>query len=133
MAYLPATRIRIPPLPQFVVFVDRDDGTEWVLQHAEFAGLPHISINTAGLERGALAPWPSKDVYPADSGLGLGGGVQLFVRGGRLGYEMIEADKQSPPPNTRIGVRRTSYRIVVPESWGEFPDMLAWIEENSFD
>lgn len=124
--------IRIPPLPQFTVFVDREDGTEWVLSHSneDVEGVfPHVSINDAGLERGSLRPRVDAIVYPADTGANMGKGIQLFVRGGRLGYEIVEYVANDFPPQTRVGVVRECYEIVIPADWA-FPEALAWNDES---
>lgn len=125
-------RLRIPPLPQFTVFVDRDDGTEWVLSHSDepVEGItPHVSINDAALERGSLPPRVDAIVYPADNGANMGKGIQLFVRGGRLGYEVVDYVAYNSPPQTRIGVVRECYEIVIPADW-TYPAALAFNDES---
>lgn len=120
---------RIPHFPPFTVLIDRDDGTEWVLSHSG----THISINDAGLQRGSLPPYTDKVVYAPQLGVGLGNGVTLFVRGGRIGYEINDANVNSGPLFTRRGVQKETHQIVVPTTWEHFPDELGWIEENAFD
>ena len=125
--------IRIPGLPHFAVFEDRDDGTEWVLsfstEEADGNTL-HISINDEGLLRGNLPPRVDYDFYPADEGCNIGKGVRLFVRGGRLGYEIVDGEYQDRPPTARKGVVKRAYHIVIPTDWVKFPDELAWILES---
>lgn len=125
--------IRIPPLPQFSVFEDRDDGTEWVLsfslEEADGNTL-HISINDEGLLRGTLPPRVDYHFYPAEEGCNLGNGVRLFVRGGRIGYEMIDYEAQDHDPTARVGVRKETHQVVIPTTWTRFPDVLGWIEES---
>lgn len=120
--------IRVPPLPQFVVFLDRDDGTEWALSHADDdEDQTRVTTNTdltaVKINRGSLPP--RKDVLRIDN-LGLGEGIRLFVRGGRLGYELTPFETSGVPAQTRIGVVRESYALYRPSSWYEDGDNLAW-------
>lgn len=109
-------RHRIPPLPQFTVFVDRDDGTEWVLSHAidPDVGYVRVTLNDEGLQRGTLRPRVDAIFYPADEGANMGQGIRVFVRGGRLGYEVVGYEAKDKPINTRTGVVRESYRFKFP-------------------
>lgn len=76
-------RIRIPPLPPYVMFTDRDDGTLWALTHDS-------DYTTVALDDTISSP-EHQFVYPANQGPllddGYGGYVEVFVRGGTLGFE----------------------------------------------
>lgn len=104
---------RVPPLPYFIVLIDRDDGTEWVLSHTDDEGTTRVTLNDEGLERG---PLPPRTDYVKADWYGLGNGIRLFVRGGRLGYEVVDGDVKTPVW-TRKGVVRETYKIIVPSEW----------------
>jgi hypothetical protein len=122
---------RIPPLPQFIILLDRDDGSEWVLRYNldEHQGQSlHITLCQ-----------PVADCLPAGKartefhrfgreGAGIGQGVQLIVRGGRLGYELVQY-VVTGRTHARKGVQRRAHAIVVPSGW-EPGDALAFEEES---
>lgn len=123
----------INPRPHFTVLEDRADGTHWVLSWSdeEVDGNDrHISINDEGLLRGTLPPRVDFHFYPANTGCHIGRGVRLFVRGGRLGYEMIDPIVTDRPAYARVGVNKEVHEIVIPDTWVKFDDMLAWDEES---
>lgn len=131
-------RLRVAPLPQFIVMVDRGDGTEWVLSHAMHEGLIHVSIDSEGLER----PAPLEDrrdfhYYGPYDGPYIGSNprVRLLIRDGYLGYDYPElpsgvSDRDQQLVTTRKGVQKRSHEIVVPTTWRRFDDMLAFEEDN---
>lgn len=125
-------RIRIPPLPQYMVLIDRDDDTRWMLTHtltpATSDGFGYFSITT---------PVP-RNVYDYMT-FGKYDGpilstqptVKLLVRGGYLGYEQETlpisiTDRDNPRILSRRGVARESREIYIPNSWVHTPDRLAW-------
>lgn len=125
-------RHRIPPIPQFTVFEDRDDGTLWVLSFTvDDDDTLRITLDDEGLERTAPLP-PRRDyvLYPAEQGLDMGNGVRWFVRGGRIGYEMIDYRRTDKPPVARSGVEKETHLLIVPTTWQRFPDRLGWVEES---
>lgn len=132
MARLPGS-VRKPPLPQFTVLRDRGDDHLWVLSFAIANSLLHISINDEGLDRGILPDRQDLYSYEGDGyGVGMGKGIRLFVRNGRLGYEVAGFDTNSSPPWARKGVQREAHQVIVPSTYKHFGDMLGWIEENVF-
>lgn len=128
MPNFPPVGPRIPPLPQFVVFTDRDDGTEWVLSFAAVDGVTYISINDQALERNNL-PDRVDAHYVGKEGVPIGEGLRLFVRGGRLGYEMVQYVARRPVW-ARKGVKREAYPIIIPSSYRTFGDVLGWDDNN---
>lgn len=117
---------RVPPLPNFTVFVDRADGTEWVLSHAVQDNITYVSLNTAGLDRGSLPP---RTDYVRGDNFGLGRGVRLFVRDGYLGFE-VDDDNVTTPVHTRRGVERETHELIIPSTWDHDSAELGWIEES---
>ena len=115
---MPRPRHRIPPLPQFTVLVDRDDGTEWAVSHTmdEDDGYVRVTLNDEALLRGTLPQRVDAIYYPASEGANMGQGIRVFARGGRIGYEVVQYEAWDTPIQTREGVVRESYRFKFPVS-----------------
>lgn len=76
--------IDLPVLPQFCILTDRADGTLWFISHAS-NGL-HLSINDATVFNKPSRTFAAFDepYVPQDPRM------RIFVRGGRIGYEIRE-------------------------------------------
>lgn len=114
-------RVRIPPLPLFIVMEDRGDPSiEWVLSHSLDG--EYITINDQALDRGILPPYTQIKYYAAFEGPLLPGfpALRLLIRDGRLGYEVVSvvpvADQQSPIMSRR-GVQKKIREVFVPDFW----------------
>lgn len=129
--YTDMGRIRIPPLPRGIVFTDRDDGTLWLLGHttdpAGPDGYGYVTLNDTFSAR------ENARVYDAYDGplLGKNPLIRLLVRGGQLGYEMVDMgvgthDIDQARVLSRNGNRGDFSDIIVPTSWQRFDDTLAW-------
>jgi len=98
---------RIPPIPQHIILTDRDDGTEWVLMHD--ATGQYVGISDAGVGRRkdfiVFHPWdgPTLDGFP---------NVRMLIRGGRLGYELIDASRHKTAQQLVLTRRRVERRIL---------------------
>lgn len=118
-------RIRIPPLPKYIGFTDRDNGTIWYLQHTLTSpgvdGNGYISISD-------VQPGPDKDwvIYgpydgPVIAGLrGQFPNIRLFVRGGYLGMEFFSdgvGEDNSGQILTRRGLAPETREINRPANW----------------
>lgn len=123
-------RIRIPPHPPFTLMVDREDGTEWILSwDEEYDGTLRFAIDTDNLDRpDPLPDWQHVVRYAAYEGPVIGGNKRLLIRGGRLGYEMLDTVHSQAMPAGRIGVIRRIMELIVASTWTQFPDTLAWEE-----
>lgn len=100
--------IRIPPLPQYLVLTDRDDGTEWLVTYNTTEpsddDLGYISITDE------IPTTPDKTIYAAyeepffrydDGRL-----TRLIIRGGYLGAETLTEEDVSDHENARLMVRK---------------------------
>ena len=79
--------IPLPVLPQYCIFTDRADGTLWYLSHSS-DGL-NIALNDATI---GVVP---KRVFAANDEPYIGNNprMRIFVRDGRIGYEIRELDQ----------------------------------------
>lgn len=149
MAFLfKSVTARIPSTPQFIVITDRDDGTLWTLSH-DVTG-DYIAINDQGLNIGGSLPseeWTDVRFYGPYEGpyLAIPTRLQaanprlklrLLIRGGYLGYELIEDPTNTGHANhrvlTRRGLSRVYREIIVPQEWVNFYgelDVAGW-EDN---
>lgn len=126
--------IRIAPLPQGIVLTDRDDGTLWLLSHTQDPvgpdGEGYITINDY------IHPAIIHTVYDAYEGpivdtIPIRRTLRLLVRGGYLGYEVIDfgratTDIDHAPIQTRRIVNRRTANIYVPTSFNTNGNVLAW-------
>lgn len=128
-------RVRVPPLPEFMVLTDRDDGTLWVLSH-DITG-EYIAINDEGLlknpavsstirrtEFHVYGPFdgpivPDRPTNPYGQAEAQ---KRLLVRGGYLGYEATEPECEQGRVMTRRLVSRILREIIVPTTWRTFAD-----------
>lgn len=115
-------------LRQGIILTDRDDGTEWLLSFNDALyetddGLGYFSIDTAiphGLD---------VYTYEAYGEPTFTGGFRLLVRGGYLGYEIVDWDTGTTKRVLGIdGFRAVFREIIVPSTWQREGDMLAWQE-----
>lgn len=124
MAYLPG-RPRKPPLPNFIVLTDRDDGTEWVL--CRISG--RITLDTGGLIKSPITNYTDFTKYgafegPAIQTVNFPYTINLLARGGRLGYEilpLVHEETSSPKVMARRKLDRTLAEIRVPAADYQFP------------
>lgn len=120
---------RLPLLPSFCRIVDRQDGTVWHLTHDQSEG--RVGIDDTPLTGRDLQDshlyGPLDGPYTIARGYD---GLRWFIRGGRLGYEVVPgiADAQSAPPLSREGLSGYFTQLVVPTSWGKEGDELGYIE-----
>jgi hypothetical protein len=154
--YLDMGRIRIPPLPASIVLTDRAEPCapgceeEQCLDGCEFAGkLWLLSYSTSlptftadGLGRISITDvLPTQDyvVYPAygEPYLTEEPRLRLIVRGGRIGYELVELGQgEIDRDQARLRVRKAGTlssvfrEIIVPDSWERVPDRIGFTDET---
>ncbi len=121
--------IQLPVLPQFVIFTDREDGTLWYLSHSS-DGL-NIALNDGTINV------PFKRVFAANDEPFIRNNprMRIFVRGGRIGYEIIEleqgvTDKDTMRIISRRGNENVQREMIAPASFSEAnvgsTGVLAW-------
>jgi hypothetical protein len=133
---------RIPPLPPRVLMTDRDDGTLWLLS---FTITPPAADGFGYVTIRSDADLPSTKevsgkVYAAYEGPYLPGTplTRLLIRGGYLGYELVERppwlrDQDNPPIYARDArsIGRSSRLIVQPTGFPDNDDaVLGWSPET---
>lgn len=79
--------IRVPPLPMYMILVDRDDGTEWYLSHD--ASHTHFAINDGPLPVTNKYFYVKYDAFEGPL-VGVNPTVRLYIRDGHLGYDTEE-------------------------------------------
>ncbi len=110
---------------------DRDDGTIWKLIHDSVETL--VGIDDSGVGNDTFftvygpfeGPWLPREPT-----------IRIFIRGGRLGYEIQDlpvwlADRDQHRVMTRDGAEQFIYELIVPvgsEPWQQFPDELGYEE-----
>lgn len=121
--------IALPVLPQHTVFTDRDDGTLWYLGHSS-DGL-RISLNDATVSGEYKRVFAAYDEPFAENNPR----IRIFVRGGRIGYEIIEleqgvTDKDTMRLVSRRGNENVTRALQVASSFSEANigalGVLAW-------
>jgi len=121
--------IALPVLPQYCIFTDRDDGTLWYISHSS-DGLT-IALNDATI---GVVP---KRIFAANDEAYLASDprMRIFVRGGRIGYE-LRAMPQGEQDNDQMRIisRRANENVqremVKPSNFSEANvssnGVLAW-------
>lgn len=131
--YTDIGRIRIPPLPQYIVMTDRADGTRWLLTYNLSEGPDgdgRISITDM------LPSTPDVLLFGPYDGPYLDGTdqqgrpiIRLLIRSGRLGYEQVMIQGITSIANvrilTRLGLSHIFREIIIPSSWNVTHD-IAW-------
>jgi len=114
---------QVPPLPNFVLIQDREDGKWWQLTHALMGELDYFAITDDINLRKQAAVW-----YKSYDEPHLPGHPELrfFVRGGRVGYETVDVLTQNSPITTRKLQQRYTLEVIVPQTWKNWPDELGW-------
>lgn len=121
--------IALPVLPQYCIFTDRADGTLWYLSHSSDG--TRIALNDATI---GLVP---KRVFAANDEPYIGNNprMRIFVRGGRIGYEINELDQGEQDKDVmRLISRRANEDVqremISPTVFSEanvgFNGVLAW-------
>ena len=121
--------IALPVLPQHCIFTDRDDGTLWLLGHSS-DGL-RITLNDATISVPLNRTFAAFDepYVPTDPKM------RIFVRGGRLGYEMRdlpqgEQDNDQMRLVSRRANENTQREMIKPLTFDinnvDFNGVLAW-------
>lgn len=129
----PANSTPIVRFPMSYIFTDREDGKLWLLsfetQEESADGTGHIILTDAIPRRIRL----HSRTYPAGEEPTLGGNpsIRLFVRDGRLGYEVVplprpEQDKDQGRVLARQGLSSEFREIIIPSSWEKPSDRLGW-------
>ena len=98
--------IQPPVLPQYLILTDRDDGTLWYLSHSS-DGLT-FAINDGTISIPLKRIFASFDEPYAKSNPRM----RVFVRGGRLGYEIRELPQGEQDRDTmRLLTRRADENV----------------------
>lgn len=148
MVLLPVSNtVRVPPTPEFIVMIDRDDGTEWVLSYDSTG--TWIAINDQGLQKGGdlgTAEWTDARVFgpyegpylPVPPHLDPRYKLRLLIRGGYLGFEFVENTdpKIGFISQARILTRRgrssTMHELLIPAVYRYFdPAPLEYIFDEA--
>jgi len=126
---------QLPVLPQYVIFTDRADGTLWYLSHSNVGPLGTcLSINDATISV------PLKRVFAAfdEPYAARDPRIRIFIRGGRLGYEIRELPQGEQDRDTmRLISRRANenlqHELISPVDFSEAnvdrKGVLAWEDE----
>lgn len=116
--------IRVPGTPPILALTDRDDGTVWYLTwgpaedgYVKISDVPPQAKFTTQIV--TYGPW---------EGPYLGQGARLFVRGGRLGYDVVEGEYNSPAPVARRKWVRYALRLYLHPLWRRFGDRVKYQE-----
>jgi len=125
---MPQTRqIRVPPLPQIITIEDRADGTIWQLTHRASDNRVAIRDDVVPIMlRGQVTH------YSAYDGPVLGGKpkIRLLIRGGRIGYEVIDLGQGvTDRDNARILTRRSFANFaleILPLTWVSDGDRIGY-------
>lgn len=134
--YTDLGRIRIPPLPPYIIMTDRDTGTLWLLSWnlttASQDGKGYVSItDVIPSTPDKLVYGPYDGPYVQEQNAAQGSPViRLLIRGSRLGYEMVStqslASIDNQPVLTRQGLVFSFREIIVPATWKQEKDTLGW-------
>lgn len=113
--YLNLGRVRIPPLPAFIVMTARDSGTQYLLSHTGAVGSLFLHLSTT------IPTTPDVHFYgPNDGPYVNNGRVRLFIEGDVLQGELV-ARPDWPVSNervlTRSGLGRTFLEVYADDSW----------------
>ena len=98
--------IQLPVLPQYTIFTDRADGTLWYISHNSDGTRLAINDGTISV--------PLKRVFNAfDEPYAKNNPrMRVFIRGGRLGYEIIELPQGQQDRDTmRLISRRANENV----------------------
>lgn len=101
-------RPRVPPLPQYVVMVDRATGIEYLLTHTGTSPTLTVALSPT------LPSTPDVTTYSEYGGPFLAGRVRLFVSGGVLSSEVMPLNEPAiwgARVLTRRGVERNMLEI----------------------
>lgn len=108
---------------------DRADATVWLLSHNGTEDRIMISDEITPTSVS------NRSVYGPFEGPWLPGepSVRIFIRGGRLGYEVEElppwlSDRDQHRVMSRLGVTAESFELIVPSTWVRFDDELGYKE-----
>ena len=110
-------RPRVPPLPQAIQMIDRDDGTVYLLSHTGEVGSLELDLTAT------LYTKPDVVTYGPNDGPYLNGNIRLYVASGSLAGELVDAedtpavDYRSPRVLTRSGFARTMLEITADDDW----------------
>ena len=120
--------LRVPPLPPVIQMQDRQDGTWWTLTHRQSDN--RWAINDDPLPfaiRGQVQRWGPYDGPTVDWGKGT---IRLLIRGGRIGYEVVDFGVATTDrDNARVMTRRgtTAYSLEITQGgWQREGDTLGW-------
>lgn len=110
-------KVRVPPLPQFIVMEDRTTATQWLLSREIDDGVDRVMLT----DTFNLSPYvgrvyfygPNDGPYIATNPI-----IKLFVDNGILGYEEAELPRRlNLSIMARKGVERRVLHIYAPDGW----------------
>lgn len=108
--YLDMGPVQIPPLPEYIVMVDRSDGQHYVLTHD---GADVVLSTTIPNSKELTVFGPYDGPY-------LNGNIRLFVSSGVLSAVEVDvryARYYNHRVYARLGMSRTIIEITAPETW----------------
>ena len=118
--------MQIPVLQTYFAMEDREDGTIWYLSH--LSSEDRVRITDVAPTKAMLGDVVEYGPY---DGPWVGFGLRLFVRDGRIGYDMPDlgqgvTDMSSSAVTTRNGWQRYALEIYQPQEWHEEGDTLGY-------
>lgn len=132
---------RVPALPQNIIMTDRDNGTLWFLTYSLTPetgdGLGRIMITDVLPSQDRTIYGPYDGPYVSLHSERIRPVIRLFVRGGFLGYEVVDGQPEVTAQSNqrvvpRVGMDRSLREIVIPSDWETSSqtfgnvDTLAW-------
>lgn len=137
--YIDMGKVRVPPLPQYMVMTDRADGTLWLLSYnltdlnPPADGFGRISITDvlpSTPDKLIFGPYEGPYVQEVTNEQG-NPIIRLLIRDGHIGYEMPNfgpgvQSLDTARVLTRRGVANILREIVVPLAWRSAGDTLGW-------